>query len=190
MAEVASLLRPPVSAAPASPHARPKPKRHNAKFCAFAIRERIANAIAAGDSHRTIARALRVSPNTVAAVADQEWKQVEARKARIAAQAERAATKAFDLLNQKLDTQGDSLTANQLVPIAGVSVDKLLLLRGDANVIAHVDHVVHTQNIFEAFQQFHADALRILHARQAEEAQQPPPFSLPNSPPISEDPTQ
>jgi hypothetical protein len=57
---------------------------------------------------------------------------VSARKARITAQAERAATKAFDLLNQKLDSDGDKLTANQLVPIAGVSVDKLLALRGDA----------------------------------------------------------
>jgi hypothetical protein len=111
------------------------------------------------------------------------------RKARIAAQAERAATKAFDLLNQKLDTQGDSLTANQLVPIAGVSVDKLLLLRGDANVIAHVDHVVHTQNIFEAFQQFHDDAKRMIQA-QAREIQPPalPDQPLTPDPPPAQDP--
>ena len=61
---------------------------------------------------------------------------MEQRKARIAAQAERAATKAFDLLNQKLDSDGDKITVNQLVPIAGVSVDKLLALRGD---VIHVE---------------------------------------------------
>jgi hypothetical protein len=175
---------------PSTAHAQPKPKRHNAKYCSFSNRERIVNALAAGDPKSQIARALRVSVNTVYAVAEQEWNKVEQRKARIAAQAERAATKAFDLLNQKLDTQGDSLTASQLVPIAGVSVDKLLVLRGDAHVIAHVDHVVHTQNIFEAFQQFHDDALKIIHARQAEEAQQPPPPALPDSPPTFQDPTQ
>jgi hypothetical protein len=114
--------------------AQPKPKRHNAKLCPVAIRERIINALAAGDSQRAIARSLQVSPNTVRAVAEEEWRQVDARKARIAAQAERAATKAFDLLNQKLDSDGDKITVNQLVPIAGVSVDKLLALRGDPNL--------------------------------------------------------
>jgi hypothetical protein len=106
---------------------------------------------------------------------------VEQRKARIAAQAERAATKAFDLLNQKLDTQGDSLTANQLVPIAGVSVDKLLLLRGEANVVARIEHDFAHINIFEAFRAFHDDAQKIINAR---EAQQAPTFpALPGSPP-------
>jgi hypothetical protein len=74
---------------------------------------------------------------TVRAIAEQEWVQVSARKDRIAAQAERAATKAFDLLNQKLDSNGDKITVNQLVPIAGVSVDKLAILRGD---VIHVEH--------------------------------------------------
>jgi len=59
---------------------QPKPKRHNAKLCRLAIRERIVNALADGDSHRAIARSLRVSPNTVTAVAEQEWKLVDARK--------------------------------------------------------------------------------------------------------------
>src|SRR6516162_10128581 len=95
---------------------------------------RIINALAAGDSQAAIARHLHVSPNTVKAVAKEEWTKVDARKARIAAQAERAATKAFDLLNQKLDSESDKITVNQLVPIAGVAVDKLLALRGDPNL--------------------------------------------------------
>jgi DNA-binding NarL/FixJ family response regulator len=49
---------------------RLNPKRHNAKLCPFAIRQRIVNALANGDSKRAIARALRVSNNTVAAIAE------------------------------------------------------------------------------------------------------------------------
>jgi hypothetical protein len=48
-----------------------KPKRHNAKLCPLVIRERIVNALAAGDSKAQIAKALRVSRNTVSAVAEQ-----------------------------------------------------------------------------------------------------------------------
>jgi hypothetical protein len=164
-----------------------KPKRHNARFCSFAIRERIVNGLAAGDSQKSIARALHVSSNTVAAVAEQDWRQVEQRKARIAAQAERAATKAFDLLNQKLDSDGDKLTANQLVPIAGVSVDKLLLLRGDANIIQRVEHQFNAGNIFEAFRQFHNDALKIIKAREVGQQETLP--ALPDSPPAPDRPT-
>jgi DNA-binding NarL/FixJ family response regulator len=61
---------------PALTPAQPKPKRHNAKLCPLAIRERIVNALAAGDSQRAIARHLRVSPMTVRVIADQEWEQV------------------------------------------------------------------------------------------------------------------
>src|SRR6516165_10365073 len=119
---------------------QPKPKRHNAKLCPMAIRERIVNALANGDSQRAIARHLKVSPLTVRAIAEQEWEQVEARKGRIAAQAERLATKALDLLNQKLDSDGDKITVNQLVPIAGVAVDKLLALRSDGQLRIAFDH--------------------------------------------------
>src|SRR5438309_840983 len=110
------------AAAPALRDTQRKPKRHNAKLCPLVIRERIVNALAAGDSKRAIARALRVSNNTVAAVAQQEWQRVETRKARIAAQAERAATRAFDRINDKLDSP-DNIPLNVLVPVAGVSVD-------------------------------------------------------------------
>jgi hypothetical protein len=76
----------------------------------------------------------------VRAVAEEEWRQVDARKARVAAQAERVATKAFDLLNQKLDKDGEKITVNQLVPIAGVAVDKLLALRSDGQLTIAFHH--------------------------------------------------
>jgi hypothetical protein len=143
---------------PALTPAQRKPKRHNAKLCPLAIRERIVNGLAAGDSQRAIARHLRVSPMTVRAIADQEWAQVSTRKARITAQAERAATKAFDLLNQKLDSDGDKLTANQLVPIAGVSVDKLLALRGeDRSPLVNLNLNIEPVDLLGAFQKLHEE---------------------------------
>ncbi len=109
----------------------PKPKRHNAKLCPFAIRQRIINALANGDSQRAIARALHVSNNTVAAIREQEWQQVAARKERIAAQCELNATLAAERMTDKL--QGtDDIPLNTLVPAFGVSVDKLAVLRGHA----------------------------------------------------------
>jgi hypothetical protein len=108
-----------------------KPKRHNAKLCPFAIRQRIINALANGDSIRAIARALHVSNNTVAAIREQEWQQVAARKERIAAQCELNATLAAERMTDKLQGSLD-IPLNMLVPAFGVSVDKLAILRGQA----------------------------------------------------------
>src|SRR5262249_54493941 len=120
------------------PH-RDKPKRHNAKLCPFAIRQRIVSALANGDSKRAIARALRVSNNTVTAIAEQEWQQVAARKVRLAAQWERAATKAVDQINDHLDSS--TLAPNALVPIAGVATDKLIALSSDAAQVSANQHL-------------------------------------------------
>ena len=70
------------------------------------------------------------------AVAEQEWARMEARKARIAAQSERNATRAAELIAEKLDRENVPL--NVLVPVFGVSVDKSLALRADNTI--HVDH--------------------------------------------------
>src|SRR5437762_13600207 len=104
------------------------PKRHNGKHCPLVVRQRIVNALANGDSKRAIARGLRVSNNTVTAIAEQEWQQVDARKQRIVAQCEHNATLAADQLAERLETE--KLSANQLVPVFGVSVDKMLAPTG------------------------------------------------------------
>jgi hypothetical protein len=120
-----------------------KPKRHNAKLCPFAIRQRIVNALANGDSKRAIARALRVSNNTVTAVAEQEWQQVEARKERLAAQAERNALMAGEQIAEAL--QKRKYPPSALVPVYGVSVDKALVLRGDGSIQPNLH--LHLQSI-------------------------------------------
>ncbi len=106
-------------------------KRHNAKLCPFAIRQRIVNALANGDSIRAIARALHVSNNTVAAIREQEWQQVAIRKERIAAQCELNATLAAERMTDKLQGPPD-IPLNMLVPAFGVSMDKLAILKGHA----------------------------------------------------------
>ena len=132
---------------PALTPAQRKPKCHNAKFCSLVKRERIVNALAAGDSQRAIARHLRVSPNTVRAVAEEEWRQVDARKARIAAQSERNATRAAELIAEKLESKDVPL--NVLVPVYGVSVDKALAVRGDYNLRIAVDHAHISEHSYE-----------------------------------------
>jgi hypothetical protein len=121
---------------------RPKPRVHNAKRCPLAIQQRIVNALANGDSIRAIAHALHVSNNTVVAIRDQEWQQVAARKARIAAQSELIATEAADrtleaIRNREIKGQG-------LIPAFGVAVDKLIALRGDPSLTIRHEHLLHT----------------------------------------------
>ena len=127
---------------PALTLAQRKPKRHNAKLCPLVIQERIVNALAAGDSKARIARALSVSRNTVSVIAEQQWSKVEQRKARIAAQCERNATLAAERINAKLESK-DDIPLNVLVPVFGVSVDKLALLRGDASLAIRHEHMHH-----------------------------------------------
>jgi hypothetical protein len=75
--------------------------------------------------------------NTVTAVAEQEWRQVETRKQRLAAQAERNALLAGEQITEALHQQ--KYTPIALVPVYGVSLDKALALRGDSvSTIRHL----------------------------------------------------
>ena len=116
--------------------AQRKPKRHNGKFIDGRKRQAIITALANGESLRSIARRLNVSVNTVMAISEQNWQQVETRKERIAAQSERNATRAAELIAEKLESENVPL--NVLVPVFGVSVDKALALR--ANPTIQVEH--------------------------------------------------
>ena len=63
---------------------------------------------------------------------------MEQRKGRIAAQSERNATRAAELIAEKLER--DDLPLNVLVPVYGVSVDKALALRGDVQLRVGFEH--------------------------------------------------
>jgi hypothetical protein len=126
------------------------PKRHNAKLCPLAIRQRIVNALANGDSIRAIARALQVSNNTVVAIRDQDWQQVAARKERIAAQAELGATEAGDRLIDAI--RSGVISGQGLIPAFGVCVDKMVALRGDVTqTMRHLHSVDLTDDDLIAF---------------------------------------
>jgi len=106
------------------------PKRHNAKHCPFAIRERIINSLANGDSKRAIARTLRVSNNTVTAIAEQDWQRVAARKAILAARYERIAFLATEKQINHLESD-EKIPLSVLLSVGGTAVDKVLVLRGE-----------------------------------------------------------
>ncbi len=120
-------------------------KRHNAKHCPFAIRQRIVNALANGDSKRAIARALRVSNNTVTAIAEQEWQQVAARKALLAARYERIADLATEKQINQLESN-EKIPLSVLLSVGGTAVDKVLALRGEPSLTIHHEHV-HTHQV-------------------------------------------
>ena len=111
--------------------------KHNAKLLDGRKRQAIITALANGESKRSIARRLNVSNHTVDAVGAVEWQQVATRKERIVAQAELNATLAAEQITEHL--QSGKQPINVLVPVFGVSVDKLALLSNDLlNVqIAH-----------------------------------------------------
>ena len=101
--------------------------KHNAKLLDGRKRQAIITALANGESKRSIARRLNVSNHTVDAVGAAEWQQVATRKERIAAQAELNATLAAEQITEHLQSSKQPL--NVLVPVFGVSVDKITQLR-------------------------------------------------------------
>jgi hypothetical protein len=116
------------------------PKRHNATLLDGRKRQAIVTALANGESKRGIARRLSVSANTVTAIAEQEWSQVEARKQLLAAQAERNAYIAGEQISEAL--QKGNIPIASLVPVYGVSLDKALALRGDSlSTVRHIHSV-------------------------------------------------
>ena len=116
-----------------------EPKRHTGKFIDGRKRQAIITALANGESLRSIARRLNASVNTVMAISEQNWQQVETRKQRIAAQAELNATLAAERMTDKLESS-DDIPLNTLVPTFGVAVDKMLALRGDTALTLRHEH--------------------------------------------------
>lgn len=92
-------------------------------------RERIVNALAMGDTQRSICLRFHVSPRVVYAIERDEFATVAARKERLAVQAERGAMLAGDRLIGAIEA--GHVRGAQLVAPYGVFVDKLSMLRGD-----------------------------------------------------------
>jgi hypothetical protein len=104
-------------------------------------RTKIVESLAAGISTRTIAKRYKIGLATIGAIRQAEWNRVESRKSVLAAQAEHGATLAADLINAKLEQSNvNDIPLNNLVPIYGVYVDKLTLLRGDPSLTIRHEH--------------------------------------------------
>jgi predicted XRE-type DNA-binding protein len=99
------------------------------------VYQAIVTAWANGLSQRQIARALRVSANTVAAVIEREPDAVEAQKKRLVTGLRRFAGATVERMLEELDR----MPLNALPVALGVTVDKLQLLSGEAT--ARVERV-------------------------------------------------
>src|SRR5262245_44785616 len=149
----------------------PKQECHNAKLCPLVVRERIINPLGAGDSRSAIAS----SPfHAILFPASQNrngtrWNSVN-----------RASLLKLNVLlpklgiasNQKLDSQ-DDIPLNVLVPIACVSVDKLIALRSDLSVVARIEQVP-SGKIFRTYE----DWVKAIQARAKAGVDQPPTAQL------------
>ena len=94
--------------------------------------------VAQGTSDSRIARLCRVSRNTVAAVKQAEAQTIEQRKQTILATAARVAELGFERIEEEL--AAGNFKGVQLVPVAGMSVDKVLALSGDPTIRIQHDH--------------------------------------------------
>jgi hypothetical protein len=106
--------------------------------------------LAQGTSDARIAKLCRVSRNTVAAVKQAEAQTIEQRKQTILATAARVAELGFERIEEEL--AAGSIKGAQLVPVAGMSVDKVLALSGDPTIRIQHEHAhVHHHNHFAEF---------------------------------------
>ena len=106
--------------------------------------------VAQGTSDSRIARLCRVSRNTVAALKQAEAQTIEQRKQTILATAARVAEPGFERIEEEL--AAGSITGVQLVPVADMSVDKVLALSGDPTIrIQHEHRHLHRHDHFADF---------------------------------------
>ena len=106
--------------------------------------------LAQGTSDARIAKLCRVSRNTVAAVKQAEAQTIEQRKQTILATAARVAELGFERIEEEL--AAGNFKGVQLVPVAGMSVDKVLALSGDPAIRIQHEHAhVHHHNHFADF---------------------------------------
>jgi len=94
--------------------------------------------LAQGTSDSRIAKLCRVSRNTVAAVKQTEAQTIEQRKQTILATAARVAELGFERIEEEL--AAGNFKGVQLVPVAGMSVDKVLALSGDPTIRIQHEH--------------------------------------------------
>jgi transcriptional regulator with XRE-family HTH domain len=89
--------------------------------------------LAQGTSDAKIARLCGVSRNTVAAVRQVEVRTIEQRKQTILATAARVAELGFERIEEEL--AAGNIKGAQLVPVAGMATDKVVLLSNDPQQI-------------------------------------------------------
>jgi hypothetical protein len=98
--------------------------------------------LGAGETVTEIARRTRACRNVIIAIRNANYNEIQHRKELLALKFERIALAATDQLQDSLDGE-KPLSPQQLVPIAGVAVDKALALRGDPQLRIAFDQPHH-----------------------------------------------
>jgi hypothetical protein len=139
-----------------------------------------------GKSVNSICKSTKTNHGTIEAIQRKEAQTIAERKRYFASIFARIAQSAAEQIEDNLARGKYPATA--LIPVYGCSIDKLLRLSDQAtnNVNLNVNF---QGNIFHAFQRYHEETMKLIEARKAAKAQQPPPLSLPDSPQTCQDPT-
>lgn len=124
---------------------------HTAKEIGDQKRQAIVLALSAGKSKRAIMRELHTSIHVVNIVLAEEWEQVTTRKGILAAQAEANALAAGEQIAKHLAT--GKIPIQSLVPVYGVSLDKVALLRNDPQQIQVTHSIDLGPNLYEKIAQ-------------------------------------
>jgi hypothetical protein len=121
--------------------------------------------LAEGMSVNRICKVTKSTHATIENIQRIESQSISERKRSLASVASRVAQSAINQIEDNL-AKG-KYQPSHLPIVFGVACDKLLLLTDQATENVH--HSVHVQgNIFHAFNQFHADAQKIIQARTIE----------------------
>lgn len=148
---------------------------HTAKRISDLKRQAIILAIANGEHKSATAARLRTAPAIVDIVLAEQWKEVEARKQILLAQAERNALEAGQQIGEALAQR--KFPPGSLAVVYGISVDKSVALRpSDAPTSQHLHLHLSQQDIAGTFNSF-------LHSLQAKARTLPDPPSDPSTPP-------
>lgn len=140
-------------------------------------RAQVIHYLAEGFSVRYVANRFKRSEHTIAAIRDIESRTIAERKPALAAQAERNAMLAADVVQD--DLRADKLHGVQAATVFGIMIDKALLLRGESSLnVRHDVHVHADDKLLDAMLQANARAEKRVKFARVVEHDQPQPHTL------------
>lgn len=116
----------------------PPEGNHTGERVAPDVRAKIVQLLAEGRSKRRIASLVRASQHTVKAIEAVETQSIAERKQKLIGSFLRISESGSEKIEQLLHE--DKISANLLVPVTGMAIDKVALLSGDPGLIIRHEH--------------------------------------------------